>query len=648
MIKRNLQQAVTRDLARRPEFAGRLARSGLTPARLAKLADAGTDEAGRPKPEFRSIIIGAGASTADAAVAESIIELVGRPTLLVQNGSFELPADQDLAQRLGAAKPLLTKRLASVGRVEVDDGGRRYPLGTAWLIAENIVVTNRHVAQYFIASNGGATDFMRDFQNRPYKINIDFLEEFGLATENEIKVRKILHFPAKQVDIPDIALFEIDPVGLSPIPLLDAAPRVGDWIAVVGYPLPDDRIPPEAREIEENYFGNIYGVKRLAPGMIDQKPNGGGFPWMIAHDATTLGGNSGSVLLDLKTGAAAGLHFSGHYQVANYAVDAPTLAQAMRDAGLRPTIYAAFERPAPGLEADDFELGDEEALQNLDNRNGYERKFIAGGGAFAVPLPEVTDEAPGEIAELEDGSSVLKYRNFSVVMNAERRLCYFSAVNIDGRKTFSIRGQRPGWKTDKRMDAELQIIKECYGLESAGKFSRGHMTRREDPNWGDRREDAVISNADTFFVTNACPQFQPFNAGVWLSLEDYALENADQDDMRISVFTGPIFNEDDPEYFGVKVPVRFWKIIAFKHDETKELTATGYTMSQEDALPREDEFVFGQFKSSQVTIRSIERETGLSFGPLAEADPLLGDDEETIVERPLQSPHDVRFRRRTD
>ena len=644
MSKRSLQQALTRDLSKRPELSQRFRNLGLNSNSLAQLIESGTDESGRPKANLRSIIVAAGATSSDAAAAESIIVALGRPTLLVQNGSFELPSDVELAQRLNAARPLINSRLASVGRVEVDDGARRYPLGTAWLVAKNIVVTNRHVAQYFIEDGaGGAPQFMRNLQNRPHRANIDFLEEHGLVEENEIRVRRIVHFPPKRIDVPDIALLEIDPVDLAPIPLAGAPAKIDDWIAVVGYPLPDDRIPPEARAIEENYFGNIYGVKRLSPGMIDRKPNGETIPWIFAHDATTLGGNSGSAVLDLQTGAAVGLHFSGHYMVANYAVSADKVAEIMREAAVAPTVYALA--PAPAEPVEEFDLGDAEAPQNLADRVGYRERFIARGAGFEVPMPEVTEKAPGEIATLKDGSSVLHYRNFSVVMNAERRLCYFSAVNIDGRKTFSIRGARPGWKIDNRLDADLQIIRECYGRETDGKFSRGHMTRREDPNWGETREEAVISNADTFFVTNACPQFQPFNAGIWLSLEDYALENADKDDMKISVFTGPIFEESDPDYFGVQVPVEFWKVIAFKHDETKELTATGYKMSQEDVLPREDEFIFGRFKSSQVTIRSIERRTGLSFGVLADVDALLGEGEESIIERPLRDVRDIVFRR---
>ena len=168
------------------------------------------------------------------------------------------------------------------------------------------------------------------------------------------------------------------------------------------------------------------------------------------------------------------------------------------------------------------------------------------------------------------------------------------------------------------------------------------MTRREDPNWGDHRDDAVISNRHTFYVTNACPQIQPFNAGIWLSLEDHALENCDKDDMRISVFTGPIFRDDDPEFFAVKVPVEFWKVIAFKHDDTGNLSATGYIMSQRDVLPTDEEFVFGQFRNCQVTIRHIEKLTGISFHHLRDHDPFDAGTEAVAVTM-LRTPADIVF-----
>jgi endonuclease G len=114
---------------------------------------------------------------------------------------------------------------------------------------------------------------------------------------------------------------------------------------------------------------------------------------------------------------------------------------------------------------------------------------------------------------------------------------------------------------------------------------------------------------------------QVFNAGIWLGLENYALENARHDLMRISVFTGPVLRADDRFRFGVQIPTTFWKVIAFEHDETQELCATGYTLAQDDFI--EDEFVFGRHKTTQVPLAAIEGMAGVTFPEvLRRLDPL--------------------------
>jgi endonuclease G len=128
-------------------------------------------------------------------------------------------------------------------------------------------------------------------------------------------------------------------------------------------------------------------------------------------------------------------------------------------------------------------------------------------------------------------------------------------------------------------------------------------------------------------VTNTTPQMQAFNSPIWLGLEDYALQHAREDDMKISVFTGPYLEEDDPPVDDVKIPRSFWKIIAFIHDRTGDLCATGYEMSQEANLDIR-EFVFADYQSSQlnvstqVSIVSIEQKSGIEFGGLGSHDPL--------------------------
>src|SRR5207302_83693 len=94
-------------------------------------------------------------------------------------------------------------------------------------------------------------------------------------------------------------------------------------------------IPDE--QIMETYFGGVYDVKRLAPGLVME----GGDRTEIRHDCTTLGGNSGSAVVDLNTGKAVGLHFAGLYRVANYAVPATVVRERL----------AARRRGDPGGQA---------------------------------------------------------------------------------------------------------------------------------------------------------------------------------------------------------------------------------------------------------------------------------------------------------
>jgi len=152
-------------------------------------------------------------------------------------------------------------------------------------------------------------------------------------------------------------------------------------------------------------------------------------------------------------------------------------------------------------------------------------------------------------------------------------------------------------------------------------------------------------------LTNTTPQMQAFNSPIWLALEDYALQHAREDEMKISVFTGPYFTDNDPEMYRVRIPLTFWKVIAFIHDRTGELCATGYEMNQEKTLQPEEEFVFGAFTSpqlgiaTQVPIRSIEARSGIGLGKLAAVDPLAGEEESLtgVAPRQLLFLEQIRF-----
>lgn len=546
---------------------------------------------------------------------EAVVLLEGRPSLLIRGDRIEIPRSGIWVKPLISTRALIEPWLRSVGRVEIDDGfGSRHG-GTGWMVAKGVVATNRHVAEGFSTHRGGQVVFLASFTGNAYKACVDFREEYQEPQQLEIAIEKVLFLQEHDPQLPDVALLKLqdDPQLPPPIPILTEGPKPGAPVAVIGYPAYDPRYGVNALEAARAVFGSIYDVKRLSPGQVMDVP---AQSWYFSHDATTLGGNSGSVVLDLATGLAVGMHFRGEFRTSNYAILASEVA---RIAEANNVAIGRRRGWAPVVAPPEEEL-ERPPATDYTNREGYDETFLSDGGR--VPLPKPTGTLGQEVVTWgpTNDRTELPYTHFSVVMHVPRRMCVFSAANIDGKKSVSVKGQRPRWRVDPRFPDTQQILKECYGHETDGKFSRGHMTRREDPNWGTQAE-VSRANDDTFHVTNACPQMQPFNAGIWNGLEDYALQNARQDDMRISVFTGPVFHDDDPLMFGVVVPVTFWKVIAFVHDSTGKLTATAYTMSQRDFLPGE-EFVFGQYGTYQTQLSAIEQMTRLSFGKLTEADPM--------------------------
>jgi endonuclease G len=624
-------------------------------------------------------------------VPETIVLRTGRPVLAVVNDEARLEFEDSESEvwrsRLQDAREALGRAIRAAGRIEVEHHELDW-LGTGWLVADDIVVTNRHVAREFAQRRGERFVFRQGFGAR-MAARIDFREEIGSNGAREFKLSEILHVEGDEG--PDVALLEVEPVNgdvlAAPIPLSTRSARARQQVAVIGYPARDSRIPEQ--DLMLDIFGNVFDKKRLAPGQVKGVQDG-----LVLHDCSTLGGNSGSVVLDLESGEALALHFSGRFLEANFAVPAQTVAEVLRgiregaprssraaspyrprpsttpvvtaaasvaattSAGITiplrirvevgaPEVDDAVKRAAdPGRPAragavgdgdrgvDDDEVVEEGRPEDYADREGYDASFLA----VEIPLPEIQDD--GDVLSFPfEGrrERELKYEHFSVLMSRRRRLCRVSAANIDGAQSRKVR--RPSWKTDPRIEPGQQIRNECYGNEP--RFARGHMTRREDPVWGTLAV-ATRGNSDSMHVTNAVPQMQPFNAGIWLGLEDYALEHARQDDMKISVITGPVLREDDPFRFGVQIPTTFWKVIVFIHDETGEPCVTGYTMSQENFL-RDEEFVFGQHETTQVPLAVIESMAGVSFpSGLRRLDPL-----ERVQEarpRPLKDFRQIRFR----
>jgi endonuclease G len=276
---------------------------------------------------------------------------------------------------------------------------------------------------------------------------------------------------------------------------------------------------------------------------------------------------------------------------------------------------------------------------DYSGRPGYDPEFL-GSGEQAVPLPTLAAEliplaAINTLATAEP-RYLLPYHHFTVAQNKERGLAFFTAVNIDGATSQRLKRERDRWAFDPRIPEDEQTGTKVY---EGNDLDLGHLVRRLDPAWGDSKAVAKLANDDTFHLTNCTPQHKDFNRNKtsWAGLEDYVLEHADNLNFRATVFTGPVLAPDDDEFNGVQLPRQFWKVVAMvKTDgDGGVLSATAYLLSQKELIEglevSPEAFSYAEYRTYQVPVSRVEDLNQLSFGSLANFDPLAQGEHEAAI-----------------
>lgn len=549
---------------------------------------------------------------------EAIVLPKIRPVVFITGNSTydDLPSPWEslnppnVKRRLGALFPC-------IGRVELRNSPLVPYAGTAFIVGNGRLMTNRHVAQLFAQGLGTKISY------RPGGAAIDFKRQRDTADSDPhpltVKNVEIIH------PYWDMAILNVE--GLPSGQLLKLSVKtpeelVDSDVIVVGYPARDAR---NDLAVQDEVFKRIYNVKRLQPGRVRPRAKIQSFETLVnamTHDASTLGGNSGSAVIEVATGEVVSLHFGGIYLKANYAVPMYELARDPRvasrlnfdgqvaptadfdaawrraqseEAPLRPskpdpirqspasvtpivsssavsatasttfqmplTIRVSVGNPVPaaqGKAAESLEPVEEAVVidQDYSTRPGYDPNFLDG---LRVPLPKITATMKKDTAVLRDEDQKhgdpfeLTYLNYSVYMNKKQRTAWFSAANVDGDQRPNI-GKRSGDRWYS--DPRIGRSEQLDQKSFEHGIDRGHLTRREDTAWGPDVDSALASNNDTFHFTNCSLQASAFNRGKdrWQGLEQFLLEqHAKKDHRRMTVITGPVFSDNDPVYRNSKM-----------------------------------------------------------------------------------------------
>jgi endonuclease G len=265
---------------------------------------------------------------------------------------------------------------------------------------------------------------------------------------------------------------------------------------------------------------------------------------------------------------------------------------------------------------------------------GYAPTFL--GARFRIPLPRMSSDVKRELAPLKNSTKTeLKYDNYSVFMNRERRTAFFVAGNVNGLQLWNRPNghgalpRRPEWSFDPRMDESFQPDDMIF----SNSLQRGHLFKREDAIWGSDQQAMLHADKHSHTIPNATPMIRDFNNREWGDLEDIVTKECKDLGHRVTYFSGPIFRSTDPFYNelrrdvppsrrrqGMRVPESFWKIVAWVEDS--KLKAAGFILEQKNELeehgPITEEINFGTYQKRPIS--EIEAATGLRFSKLRAVD----------------------------
>lgn len=237
---------------------------------------------------------------------EVVLLVYGRPAILVSENRlasvtpfWNLLEDQrediELVQR-------------GVGRIDLLGHPELDWAGTGFLVTNNVLMTTRRVAELFCEFRNN------NWQFRPgISAWMDYRGGMQTTAAAGYRVRQVLGCH----DAYDLALLEVEPPQLdgaapTPLPLTAQCPQniQGRSVYMVGYPVRDSR--RNECETIARVFRDVYGVKRVQPGVVRNTFRFSELE-LMHHDCAPLGLNSGAPIIDLETHQVVGMQVSGRY-----------------------------------------------------------------------------------------------------------------------------------------------------------------------------------------------------------------------------------------------------------------------------------------------------------------------------------------------
>jgi len=275
---------------------------------------------------------------------EALVKMKGRPAIRLDGNPIDIndPDLQEWAGVLAMLQSTLPEIAQSVGRIDAEGIHQ----GTGFVVAPGVVMTNRHVIEGFAAPIPSAHRPERWLLEQEATINFS---PGARHPDFTFRVQDVLFSGPDPISGDplidhgelDLALLAVETVNTANRPLPSALRLDVDMgrtdrnskLFLIGYPAAPSNFPTDDNglfrvdvvERIRELFGMDYGVCYLSPGLVDVDVSAFDLcqrPISFSHDATSLGGSSGSCLLSCDNELdVIGLHYGGDWLRANFAHD---------------------------------------------------------------------------------------------------------------------------------------------------------------------------------------------------------------------------------------------------------------------------------------------------------------------------------------
>lgn len=234
--------------------------------------------------------------------------------------------------------------------------------------------------------------------------------------------------------------------------------------------------------------------------------------------------------------------------------------------------------------------------------------LLGGDGESTVELTNPSFPLM-ELPAVERGDIIVTHTGYTLSYNSAARIPEWVAYELTAEET---RGEAERDDAMFKMDPSIsgyQAMREDY---SGSGWTKGHMACAADFHWD---EDAM---AETFYLSNICPQDEELNGGDWNYLEKQVRRWA-RDYGRVWVVSGPIIGTGKYGTIGerdVVVPDSFFKAVLVQNKG--KFHSIAFVMDNDDKRYYLDDCA--------MTVNELEELTGLDFFPA------LSDDVEEGIE----------------